>query len=158
MDRETFASRVSAMETRLYRMASAYLHGEHDRLDAISDAILKAWQKQYTLKNEAYFETWLTRILIRECIDAQRKQKRMIPTEQIPDRMDESTGGDAGYQLRWALNELPEKFRLPLLLHYMENYGVDEIARILSISRGAVCSRLARGREKLKILLKEEIE
>ena len=158
MDKETFASRVSAMETRLYRMASAYLHGEHDRLDAISDAILKAWQKQYTLKNEAYFETWLTRILIRECIDAQRKQKRMIPVEQMPNRIDESTGGESGYLLRCALQEIPEKFRLPLLLHYMENYGVDEIARILSLSRGAVCSRLSRGRERLKSILKEEIQ
>ncbi len=158
MDKETFSARVSAMQGGMYRMAAAYLHGEHDRLDAISDAILKAWQKQNGLRNEQYFETWLMRILIRECIAIQRKQRRMIPVEQMPDRPDEASGGEEGYMLRCALQEIPEKLRLPLLLHYMENCGVDEIARILGISRGAVCARLSRGREKLGRLLKEEIE
>ena len=45
MNQEEFARRVTAMQNRMYRVACAYLRGEHDRLDAVSQAILRAWEK-----------------------------------------------------------------------------------------------------------------
>lgn len=85
MTKDEFASRVTAVQDKLYRVARGYLRGESDCLDAVSEAILTAWQKRNTLRQEQYFELWLLRILSRECINIQRKQKRMVPVEQIPE-------------------------------------------------------------------------
>ena len=82
MTKEDFGMRVTTLQNRLYRIARGYLQSEHDCLDAVSEAILKAWQKQATLRDERLFETWFVRILIRECVNIQRKQKRIVPMER----------------------------------------------------------------------------
>ena len=69
MTKEEFGQRVTAMQNRLYRIARGYLNSEHDCLDAVSEAIFKAWQKRAALRDEKLFETWLVRILIRECVN-----------------------------------------------------------------------------------------
>ena len=73
MDREEFARRIVDAQGSMYRVACSYLSCEQDRLDAVGEAILKAWQKLYTLRDEQRFSTWLTRILIRESIAIQRR-------------------------------------------------------------------------------------
>lgn len=154
MDKEDFAARVTSAQGSLYRIACSYLACEHDRLDAISEAIFKAWQKQDTLRCERYFDTWLVRILIRECIAILRRQRRTTPVEQVAPPEGPSQSED----LRWALGRLPLKLRSATVLHYMEGYSVEEVASMLGTTKGAVCSRLSRARESLRALLKEEIE
>ena len=151
MTREDFADRVTAAKGRLYRIARGYLRQEADCLDAISETIARAWQKLVTLREERYFDTWLTRILIRECINIQRRQKRVMLMEKLPEA-DAAGENDA---LCAALDELPQKLRTVVVLHYMEGYAVDEIARILRTPRGTVCSRLKTARERLRALLEE---
>jgi len=155
MTREEFGLRVTSRQGQLYRVARGYLRGEHDCLDAVSEAILKAWQKRDTLRDERLFDTWLTRILIRECVNIQRRQKRTILVETPPEPP-ARPGCDE--ELRLTLDALPQKLRTVTVLHYMEGYGVDDIAKILGITRGAACSRLFRARNCLRGLLKEEIE
>ena len=72
MDKQEFADRVHAMQERLYRMTYGQLREEQDRRDAVQEAILKAWQSRERLRDPAYFETWLIRILINECHNIQR--------------------------------------------------------------------------------------
>lgn len=151
MTRENFAERVTAAQGRLYRIARGYLRQEADCLDAISETIARAWQKLVTLREERYFDTWLTRILIRECINIQRRQKRVMLMEKLP----EADAAGENEALRAALDELPQKLRTAVVLHYMEGYAVDEIARILRTPRGTICSRLKTARERLRALLEE---
>lgn len=157
MDKEDFSLRITAAQGRMYRIACSYLRGEHDRLDAISEAILRAWQKRGSLRKEEFFDTWLIRILIRECVNIQRKQKRMVPVEELP-RGTEETAPPNNLALREALEALPQKLRTVTVLYYMEGYPVHEVALALGISKGAVCSRLSRARRFLRDLLKEDIE
>ena len=70
MDKQEFARRVTQMQSSLYRVAASYLRCESDRLDAVSEAIARAWEKRGTLREKAWFATWITRILIRVCVDA----------------------------------------------------------------------------------------
>lgn len=153
MDKQEFARRVTQMQGSLYRVAASYLRGESDRLDAVAEAIARAWEKCGTLRDEALFSTWMTRILIRVCVDIQRRQKRMTPVDTLPET---PTGEDSCATLREAVDSLPQKLRTMVVLHYMEGYDVQEIARIMGTTKGAVCAGLFRAREKLRSMLGEE--
>ena len=153
MDKQEFARRVTQMQGSLYRVAASYLRGESDRLDAVSEAIARAWEKRGTLREEAWFATWITRILIRVCVDIQRRQKRMTPVDTLPET---PTGEDSCAALREAVDSLPQKLRTMVVLYYMEGYEVLEVARIMGTTKGAVCAGLSRAREKLRAMLGEE--
>ena len=135
MDKSEFTRRVTDMRDRLYRVTCAMLRERQDRLDAVQEAVLKAWAKRDGLRNEDYFETWLTRILINECRNLQRAQRRTLPLEAAPER---GTEGDIDVPLRDAVLALDEKLRLVVILHYMNGYSVAEAARILRLPVGTV--------------------
>ena len=121
--------------------------------NAVAEAIAKAWEKRQTLRDEALFATWMTRILIRVCVDMQRRQKRLIPTDDVAERTAEDEKVTA---LREAIDSLPQKARTMIVLHYMEGYDVREIAKMMGTTKGAVCAGLARAREKLRAYLEED--
>lgn len=155
MDKDAFAARVTAMQQSLYRVAAGYLRGEDDRLDAVSEAITRAWEKRGTLRDERLFATWLTRILIRECVNIQRRQRRAVPVDTLPEQAQED-GSDDVQSLREAIEALPQRQRTMVVLHYMEEYDVREVARIMGTTRGAVCAGLSRARGTLRRRLGEE--
>ena len=157
MDKEAFSRQVTAMQTSLYRVAASYLRGEADRLDAVSEAIARAWEKRGTLRDERYFKTWMTRILIRECIAITRCQKRAVPVETLPEQISDDAAYDRVNLLRWGLEQLPQRQRTMIVLHYMEGYDVNGTARIIGTTKGAVCAGLSRARDTLRTLIGEEI-
>ena len=154
MERTEFIRRVRACERRLYRVSRTMLRREADCEDAVQEALLRAWAKLDTLRNEAYFETWLIRILINQCRQLYRRQPppEAALTESIPAREDADT------PLMDALMALPEKPRIALELHYIEGYSVKECARMLAVPEGTVKWRLSRGRALLKHELGEEAQ
>ena len=153
MEQREFARRVTAAQGSLYRVAASYLRGESDRLDAVAEAIAKAWEQRQTLRDESLFATWMTRILIRVCVDIQRRQKRLIPTDDVAEKPAED---EKIATLREAIDSLPQKARTMIVLHYMEGYDVREIAGMMGTTKGAVCAGLARAREKLRVYLEED--
>ena len=156
MDKKEFADRIHAAQERLYRIAYGQLREEQDRRDAVQEAILKAWQGRERLRDTAYFETWLIRILINECHNIQRAGRRFVPAEKLPEPVyteKNMEGSDA--DLRAAVLALPEKLRLPVMLHYIEGYTTEEAGRILHVPVGTVRSRLKKARELLKERLGE---
>lgn len=147
-----FIQRVRACERRLYRVARTMLPQECDCEDAVQEALLRAWDRRETLRQEAYFDTWLIRILINQCKTFYRRRppEPAELTEDIPQVTSEET------PLLEALMGLPRKQRVTLELHYIEGYSVAETARILRLPEGTVKWRLKRGRELLKQSLKRE--
>ena len=156
MDKDAFAARVTAMQQSLNRVAASYLRAEADRLDAVCEAVARAWEKRGTLRDERLFATWLTRILIRECVNIQRRQRRTVPVEALPEQAQEDES-DAVRSLREAIEALPQRQRTMVVLHYMEDYDVREVARIMGTTRGAVCAGLSRARETLRRRIREDI-
>ena len=155
MDKDTFARQVTDLQSSLYRVAASYLHGESDRLDAVSEAITRAWEKRHTLRDERLFRTWITRILIRECVNIQRRQKRSVPVDTMPEAESEPEDERIA-ALREALAQLPQRQRTMTVLHYMEGYDVREVARIMGTTKSAVCAGLSRARARLRTLMGEE--
>ncbi|MBP3524724.1 MAG: sigma-70 family RNA polymerase sigma factor [Clostridia bacterium] len=157
MDQDTFARQVTDLQGSLYRIAASYLRCEGDRLDAVAEAIARAWEKRHTLRDERLFRTWITRILIRECVNIQRRQKRSVPVDALPEAASEPEDERIA-ALREALAQLPQRQRTMTVLHYMEGYDVREVARIMGTTKSAVCAGLSRARTRLRALMGEELE
>ena len=153
MTSEEFARRVAALTQTLFKVCYAQLPRACDREDAVQSALEKAWKNRDRLEEERYFETWLIRITINECHNIQRRSRRETPGD-IPEDRAAPQGEDT--QLHDALLLLDEKMRMPLVLHYMQGYSIEEIARMLRVPQGTVKTRMRRGRERLRQELKRE--
>lgn len=152
MDKEEFTRAVLEYESTLYRVAKSMLGSEADCADAAQNALLRAWEKQHTLRDTAYFKTWLTRILINECRAILRQRARYAPLEEEAAEGEIAPERDSG--LYEAVMGLDEKYRLPVVLHYIEGFKTAEIAAMLRLPEGTVKTRLRRARE----ILREELE
>ena len=152
MDEQVWVERMREAELSLYHVACAILDSETDRRDAMQETALRAWEHRRSLRNEAYFKTWVTRIAVNVCRDVLRKNRRMVPVETLP----ESPAPESPTELYATIESLPERLRLPLVLHYLEGYSVDETARALGIPSGTVKFRLHEARKALRIELDGE--
>jgi len=145
---DAFTQLIQLQMQNMYKAARALLHNDEDVADAISETILTCWEKIGQLKYEKYFRTWMTRILINKCNDILRKKINLFNTEEIP----EIPSCDTGFEnVEWkeALNSLDKKYRLVIMLYYVEGFKTSEISQILELPDSTVRSRLARGRERL---------
>ena len=156
MTKEQLGNLVLDSERQLYSTAKTILFSDQDCADAIQETIVKAFSKIDTLKNDKYARTWLIRILINECYNLVRKSSKFISFKDLEDRLEMESEKSKDYsELYAAVNSLKEELRLPVILYYIEDFSVREIAQILEISEGAVQKRLARARGKLRQELQE---
>lgn len=168
MTREQLGALILDSERQLYSTAKTILYSDQDCADAIQDTIVKAFLKIDTLKNDKYARTWLVRILINECYSILRKSSKLVSLEEMNDKgesggsmktcgsADKEAEKRADYaELYRAINSLKEELRLPVILYYIEDFNIREIAQILDITEGAVQKRLARARGKLRMNLQE---
>lgn len=141
---------------RMYRIAISMLQNEEDAADAIQETVLKCWQKIGQLKQEAYFRTWLTRILINQCKDVLKSRKRYVSLDdfEVSD-FPELVQEDSYFTNEWkeVLGGLKEKYRIVMELYYVDGFSTKEIAEMLHITDMSVRSRLSRGRKQLEQLL-----
>ena len=152
-DTEAFSELMEQSMQMLYKTARAILSSDEDAADAIQDTILAAFEGLGRLKKPNYFSTWLVRILVNRCRDQIRKKRKLIYMDQIP----EQPGVEREYEAaEWnlVLKKLDEKYRLLVVLHYVEGFNAREISEILDIPAATVRTRLARA----KRLLAEYIE
>lgn len=147
-DPDAFTELIQQQMQMMYKIAKSILYSDEDVADAIQDTILACWEKMNSLKNERYFKTWLIRILVNKCNDQIRRHKSCFPIEQIPEISVSNTEFE---NLEWneTLNCLDEKYRLVIMLYYVEGFKTSQISQILEISASTVRTRLARAREKL---------
>ena len=156
MTKEQLGNLILDSERQLYSTAKTILFSDQDCADAIQETIVKAFSKIDTLKNDKYARTWLIRILINECYNLVRKSSKFISFVDLEDRLEMESEKSKDYsELYAAVNSLKEELRLPVILYYIEDFSVREIAQILEISEGAVQKRLARARGKLRQELQE---
>lgn len=151
MTREELGQLILSTEQQLYATAKTILRNDQDCADAIQESIVKAFSKVHTLRKDCYAKTWLIRILINECHNIARQDGKKEYLKENYMEISYRTKEKRDYSdLYKAVNELKEELRIPVVLYYMEDFKVREIAQILDISEGAVQKRLARAREKLK--------
>lgn len=156
MDKVTFTQEVKMRERQLYRIARSYSLSDADCCDAVQEALMRAWAKKDTLRDEAAFGTWLIRILMNECKTTLRKRSKIIYVAEFPDiaiQVEEAPDP----MLEKALLQLPTKYRIPLMLNALDGYTLCEIGHILRIPEGTAKSRVSRAKQRLRKIITQEV-
>lgn len=148
-DAEAFITLIEENKQSMYKVARGFLRNEEDAADAMAETVLNCYEKIGMLKDNAYFKTWMIRILINNCKDILQKQRRSVPMEDIPEREDERSEGSIE-EFQKLIEPLKEQDRSIFTLYYVYGMKVKEIAADLGMKESTVLSRLKRGREALR--------
>ncbi|MGI8838062.1 MAG: RNA polymerase sigma factor [Pyrinomonadaceae bacterium] len=158
-DRDAFGLLFDSYKDRVFSIAVYTFDGDQTAASDVSQQIfLKLMTTIGQFRGDSAFTTWLYRMVINTCIDEQRKRRRFLPFgESMPmSRVEDRRGPEKHYAKREvadfvqaAISELKPKFRIPILLKYFEGLSYEEIAEVLSCSKGTVASRLNRGHQAL---------
>ena len=142
----------------LYRVAFSILRTEDEINDAISNTTVIVFEKIHTLKNEEYFKTWLTRILINECYKIYNQNKKIIYLENYDQEKLTYNDTYVDDEIKNVIKKLDKDLKKIVILYYFEDFSVKEISKIVKIPEGTVKSRLSRARKELEKALLDEGE
>ena len=162
-DHQAFALIVNAHQERLNALVYHIVQDPEATQDVVQDALLRAYRALPQFRGEAALGTWLYRIAFTASMDHLRRQgRRRELARQDPWPADAALQHDdterTGMQdvIDQGLSALPADQRLTLLLVDREDLTYREVATIMGVSPGTVCSRLQRAREKLRVALSEQ--
>jgi len=157
-DRE-FEERLAECGPLAFRVAQGVLRNAADAEDVAQEALLRAYRNFARLREPAKFRGWLVRITFRLALDRWRSAKRRERREAewlqpewraaAPTAEDVAASREFQARLERAMEELPEQFRLVLVLAAIEGYTLEEVAAMLGVPMGTVKSRLFFARKKL---------
>jgi RNA polymerase sigma-70 factor (ECF subfamily) len=153
-DRE-FEARLIESSTLAFRVAYGVLHHRQDAEDVAQEAFVKAYRTFSQLRDRDRFRAWLVRMTWRLAIDRQRNDRRreareIAGSDVAPDTAADLFARERAAQLWAAIDVLPEKLRLVIVLAGIEGHDTEEVARLLGVPRGTVKSRLFLARQRLK--------
>lgn len=148
-----------------FRVAFSVLRQREDAEDTAQEAFAKAYRSFRQLRDRDRFRGWLVRMTWRLAIDRQRANKRRLAHETVADESVEAglqtrplhephrdivIENERAEQLWRAIDALPEKLRLTIVLAGIEGHDVQEVARLLDVPDGTVKSRLFLARKQLR--------
>ena len=158
-DENVFSTIVQKHKDKVRNLVFLTL-GDTDDVDDISqDVFINVYKKLNEFRFESKFTTWLYRITVNKCRDYLRKKK--VRSIFVPIKASEyelkvhsrTDNVDIPNLVRKAIDRLPEKLKIPLLLRDIDGFSYQEIAEKLDCEVGTIKSRLFRARESLKIIL-----
>lgn len=154
MTNENFTQRIDASKQKLYKTAMLYMGSHSAAMDVLDEAIYKAWCARNKLREEAFFDTWITRILINECNNELRRQTRLYPIDELPEMAAEELDH---LPLKEAIQRLPKELKDVIILRYFSGFTLVETAQMLKIPQGTAASRQRKALKLLRLELEEEV-
>jgi RNA polymerase sigma-70 factor, ECF subfamily len=155
LERE-FEARLVESSTLAFRIAFSVLRHRQDAEEVAQEAFVKAYRRFAQLRDRDRFRAWLVRMTWRLAIDRQRNDRRRAVREQhheiapAPTAVDEVLARERADQVWRAIDALPDKLRVVIVLANMEGHDIAEVARLLALPPGTVKSRLFLARQRLK--------
>jgi len=174
-DAAAFEALMRRYNRRLFRLARATLRDDAEAEDALQEAYLLAFRRIGQFRGEAALGTWLSRLVLNECLGRLRRHRRrdnVVPIVAPPADMDLETmmaspedGPDRAAVraevrtlIERKLDELPDAFRTVFVLRCVEELTVEETAAALGLPEATVRSRHFRARSLLRESLAREID
>jgi RNA polymerase sigma-70 factor (ECF subfamily) len=158
-DEGSFTKLMKRHEDSVFKIALRMTSNRADALDATQDAFVTVFRRAHSFRGDAAFSTWLYRIAINACHDLLRKRARSVPARNIDETGSVRSPEDAStaqIDVARALAELPEEYRIAVVLHDIGGATHAEIAASLDIAVGTVKSRISRGRRALAAILEPQ--
>jgi RNA polymerase sigma-70 factor (ECF subfamily) len=151
-----FDALLRECSTLAFRVAYGVLRHQQDAEDVAQEAFAKAYRRFSQLRDRDRFRAWLVRMTWRLAIDKWRAERRRATREQAVERPlsvstteEDAQARDRARHLWRAIDALPEKLRVVVVLSAIEEYDVREVARLLGLPEGTVKSRLFLARKAL---------
>jgi RNA polymerase sigma factor (sigma-70 family) len=174
-DKGAFEILMRRYNRRLYRIARAVLRNNEEAEDALQDAYLSAYRLLAQFRAEAELSTWLSRLVLNECLGRLRRNTRRqsvihISPSNTGFEMDTTAADDADLPdrilgraqmrelLEQKLDELPEIFRVVFVLRSVEELSVEDTARCLNTPEATVRSRHFRAKSLLREALAQDVD
>jgi RNA polymerase sigma factor (sigma-70 family) len=162
-DEGAFEELVQKYQQAVFNTVYRYIGNQDDVQDLAQEIFIKVWRNAGKFKGKSKFSTWLYRIVVNHCISYRRKNRHKHVsldelTEQGP--VPESLRVEPDWEqkrkaelVRKAVDELPERQRMALVLAQFEDKSYKEIAEIMDVSLSSVESLIFRARNALKLKL-----
>jgi RNA polymerase sigma-70 factor (ECF subfamily) len=158
-DRAAFQLLFETYKDKVFSIAVYSIGGDRTVADDVTQQIfLKLFTAIRQFRGDSEFTTWLYRLVVNACLDERRRRRRLLPWgdtvamrnpgEKRPQEK-QYARLEVAEAVRAAIGELKPKFRLPILLKYIEGLSYEEIANVMGCSKGTVASRLNRGHSQL---------
>jgi RNA polymerase sigma-70 factor (ECF subfamily) len=158
-----FEARLVESSTLAFRVAFSVLRQREDAEDVAQEAFAKAYRSFRQLRDRDRFRAWLVRMTWRMALDRQRANRRRLAREAVDEiveaglqtRLEQAAADlviakERAEQLWRAIDALPEKLRLVIVLAGIEGHDIREVALLLEVPDGTVKSRLYLARKRLK--------
>lgn len=162
-DEQAFEQLVHKYQQAVFNTIYRYIGNQDDVQDLAQEIFIKVWRNAGKFKGKSKFSTWLYRIVVNHCINYRRKNKRKYVsldelTEQgkTPESLKVEPDPEQRRKVelvRKAVDELPERQRMALVLAQFEEKSYKEIAEIMNVSLSSVESLIFRARSALRVKL-----
>ena len=174
-EREAFAEIVRRYQDSTYNFAWYFSRSDADALDMSQELFVHVFQKLGQFEYRSAFSTWLMRVAAHFFLNYTRRERRrevlfsdvaedapspaeFVSDESVLEPLEQMTIEEIEQTVRHALEALPARYRIALILYYFEKKSYEEIASILSLPSGTVKSHIHRGKEILKRALRHMVE
>jgi RNA polymerase sigma-70 factor (ECF subfamily) len=152
LERE-FEARLVESSTLAFRVAYSVLRHREDAEDVAQEAYAKAYRSFRQLRAREKFRAWIVRMTWRMAIDRQRSNRRRVTREQgvaIEPTSNPHVANERAAQLWQAIDQLPEKLRMVVVLAGIEGHDLREVGALLDVPEGTVKSRLFQARQQMR--------
>ena len=166
-DYSAFDTLVDRHWRKVASVAGRFLQDPNEAEDVVQETFIRAFEGLKSFRGQAGFQTWLIRIAINQCKNRQQtwwKRRVLLHEPQQPpvQKGSHHPGGETivlqdekARAVQSAVQQLPEKYRLPIMLHYFEEMTGAEVAAVLGWNESLVWSRIYSGYRELRKRLTE---
>ena len=144
----------------MYNTSLRIVNDTTEAEDIMQDSFLDAFRRLSSYTGEGTFGSWLKRIVINNSLDSLRKEKEIVSleeeevdfSEELPDYNEDDIQAQV-LEVKAAISELPEDYRVVLSLFLLEGYDHEEISEILKISNNLSRTRFVRAKQKVHSII-----
>lgn len=147
-----YEEKVKKYSTTVFRYAYSFLKNKHDAEDIMQEVFMKYLTKNPSFKDKNHEKAWFIRVTINMSKNYLKacwfKNREELPDNIIVKKEDENND-----ELWDAIYKLPEKYKITIIMYYIENYSINEISKILKRNPSTIGTWLERGKKKLKMFM-----